>query len=74
MLNAPFNAVIQMSIYATGVSLMFMFTLALVNEKSEKFKQLVFKPYYAVGFIGLGLLATSTVLLLKEDFNEYLLN
>ena len=74
MLNAPFNGVIQIAIYATGVSLMLMFTLALVNEYLEGGKQLVFKPYYLIGLVGVGLLSSSAWLLLREDFSEYLLN
>lgn len=73
MLNAPFNALCQLSVYVVGIALMLMFTVALINEKKERAQKLKFKFYYLFGLLGVILIGLSFYLLLVEDFMEFLL-
>lgn len=74
LLNAPFNAVAQIAIYATGVSLMLLFAVALINSKRETTKKNEFKWHYLVSYLGIALIFISAWLLLTDDFREFLFN
>ncbi len=74
MQNAPFNAAAQISIYAVGMTLMFLFALTLINEKEEQVANFRFKISKFFASIFVALFGGIIYFLLKDDFQSFLMS
>ena len=68
-LNAPFNGVIQISIYGSALSIIFVIAIMLTNYNTENKGKYTFKPNHLLALTGILLISFSFVFFLKETLN-----
>ncbi len=68
-LNAPFNGVIQISIYGSALSIIFVIAIMLTNYNTENKEKYNFKPSHLLALTGILLISFSFVFFLKETLN-----
>ncbi len=74
LLNSPFNAVAQIAIYAIAVALLLVFAIMLISYKNDTKIYLALKPRTILAALSLGVIVSSSYLLLCDDFNEFIVN
>ena len=65
-LNAPFNGVVQISIYGSALSIIFVIAIMLTNYNTENKEKYIFKPSHLLALTGILLISLSFVFFLKE--------
>ncbi len=65
-LNASFNAVMQIALYSSALSIIFVIEVALIDFSSEKNDKFKLKPYHIFSFAGIILLCISIIVFYRE--------
>ena len=67
MLNSPFNAAVQIAIYAVAVSILFVFSVMMTGFNKDKSLYIAIAPRVILAFVGLFLTFLSIAVFVYED-------
>jgi len=69
LLNAPFNGVVQMSVYGIALSILCTIAIMLTNYKNETSEKFKISPKFILASAGLIMISVSVITFIKETMN-----
>lgn len=65
-LNAPFNGVVQFSIYGIALTIVFAIAIMLTNYKNEQIQKIKISPKFLLILLGIAMICSSTIIFIQE--------
>ncbi|MDD3237702.1 MAG: NADH-quinone oxidoreductase subunit J [Candidatus Gastranaerophilales bacterium] len=69
MLNAPFNAAVQISVYGVAVAILFAFAIMMTSYNKEKNLYVALAPRTVLAAIGLFMIVGALITFVVEDYS-----